>query len=427
MKYIKSFYFAVLITAYCLCTGCSQQNSPRKENLAAPALEQDFISSMGIYTFYAQQDSMRLFMPYTYMMNKYLDLAIGYINGDWNTVNLATPINMKQAEIDAYAVNNAYLEDEYLCSSDFDCFFDQLYDSLIVELNSYAIVQSRMAESIEISGTDSADYDYLDIMIPLGDNIYSKLDILYFHENHYLMPHEAFDEDVVIETAGCDCDCAPSYSPAREQTQPNKLSRASWRMLWLDDIRYRNYKNQCPHMTDLTGAMATWEAASNYAIHFREISDNGWNRFSWGIGCNYHVCLSKTTDNVGGYSTIGCSPWAEIQLHESNSTSGSCLHELGHTLGLEHELCRPDRDCYIDIDWNNIISGYKYAFDKNWCIASNFYGEFDFESIMMYHPWAFANDRSSPTITKKDGSIYTWSMGALSANDILYIQYLYHE
>lgn len=425
MKHLKYFYFAVLTSACCLGGSCSQQNSPRKENAYAPGLlEENIISSMGIYTFYAQQDSMRLFMPYTYMMNKYLDLAIGYINGDWNTVNLATPINMKQAEVDAYAVNNAYLENEYLCSSDFDCFFDQLYDSLIVELNSYAIVQSRMAESIEISGTDSADYDYLDIMIPLGDNIYSKLDILYFHENHYLMPHEAFDEDVVIETAGCDC--APSYSPAREQTQPNKLSRASWRMLWLDDIRYRNYKNQCPHMTDLTGAMATWEAASNYAIHFREISDNGWNRFTWGIGCNYHVCLSLSNDNSASNSTLGCVPWAMIHLSDYADT-GSCLHELGHTLGLIHEHCRPDRDCYIDIDWNSILSNYKHNFEKEWCTSATMYGIFDFESIMMYSSWAFSYDDVTPTMRKKDGSVFYANRDHLSDNDILYIKYLYHE
>lgn len=427
MKQTKFLCYVVFISSCFLCTNCSQHNSPRKENMTEHSQEQDIISSMGIYTYYARQDSMRMFMPYTYMMNKYLDLAIGYINGDWYNINLSMSITEKQAVIDAYAINNAYLEDEYLCSSDFDYFFEQLYDSLIVELNSFAIIQNRMVESRVISETDSADFDYFDMMIPIGDALYSKLDILYYYENQHLMPHEAFDEDEVIAIEGCDCNCTPNYSPSRQQNQPHKLSRASWRMLWLDDIRYRNYKNQCPHMTDLVEAMATWEEASNYAIHFREISDNGWNRFSWGIGCNYHICLSKTDDpNVGGNSTLGCIPWAIIHLGNA-ADYGTCLHELGHTLGLIHEQCRPDRDCYVDIDWNNIKSGYKHDFEKEWCVSADTYGDFDFESIMMYPDWAFSLDGSSPTITKKDGSSYVWNHTHLSINDKQYIQYLYHD
>lgn len=180
-------------------------------------------------------------------------------------------------------------------------------------------------------------------------------------------------------------------------------------------------------MTELRSAMAVWETASNYAIHFREINDNGWNRFSWGIGCNYHVCLSNTGDpNVAGNSSIGCVPWAMIQL-SINADDGSCLHELGHTLGLHHEHCRPDRDCYINIDWNSIKSGYEHNFEKEWCISVNMYGDFDFESIMMYGSQAFSFDGGiTPTMKKKDGSVFYANRDHLSASDIQYIQYLYH-
>ena len=58
MRHIKSWYYAVFISACCLCTGCSQHHSPRIENLATHASEQDIISSMGIYTYYARQVRM---------------------------------------------------------------------------------------------------------------------------------------------------------------------------------------------------------------------------------------------------------------------------------------------------------------------------------------------------------------------------------
>merc|ERR1712168_1096083 len=41
---------------------------------------------------------------------------------------------------------------------------------------------------------------------------------------------------------------------------------------------------------------------------------------------------------------------------------GTALHELGHTIGLNHEQCRNDRDRAIKVLYGNVQDRYKYAF-----------------------------------------------------------------
>ncbi len=53
------------------------------------------------------------------------------------------------------------------------------------------------------------------------------------------------------------------------------------------------------------------------------------------------------------------------------------------------------------------------------------YGDFDFNSIMLYDSYAFSNNGEA-TMTKKDGTTFEENRTKLSNNDIQYIQYLYH-
>ena len=74
------------------------------------------------------------------------------------------------------------------------------------------------------------------------------------------------------------------------------------------------------------------------------------------------------------------------------------MHELFHTLGIEHYHQRSDRDKYVKIHWENIKPDMHFAY----CKASNGkqsrYGvDYDFKSLMHYHG---GND-AQPTITPK--------------------------
>jgi hypothetical protein len=95
--------------------------------------------------------------------------------------------------------------------------------------------------------------------------------------------------------------------------------------------------------------------------------------------------------------------------------TGSVIHEIGHALGLVHEQSRIDRRKYLNINWSN-IEGSQFG---NFLPAffSKRYTRFDFDSIMLYGSYAFAKDPSIPTLTKKDGSVYTANRTALSERD----------
>ena len=405
---------------------CSQ-NEPDDKVVATPSRFK--VSTTNAYAYYAQRQNMKEMFPYSYMMNKYMDITLEYLYG-WESLYPSWDIQTKQLLIEEYVNEYPDLKFDPLCTTDLDCFFSDLYDSLSIELNSFAAVRTKIAESISISEIDSTEIDSTNLIILLGGVGYSKLEILNYIENQWLLPYEEFSvaEEISNTDLNCSCDCHPEYAPTINRNVHNRLNRYYLHSLWLSDIWYRNYKNQCPNINYMRQAMDEWEGASEDAIQFVEIEDNGWNRFTWGIGCSYHVCLSSTFDqNISGNSSIGAVPGASIHMGP-NAAKGSYLHELGHTLGLLHEHERPDRDCYINIDWDMIKSGYEYNFCKYPCFSVRMYGEFDFESIMMYGSYAFSIDYpNSPTMTNKDEGTFVANRNHLSPNDSLYIQYLYYN
>lgn len=110
-------------------------------------------------------------------------------------------------------------------------------------------------------------------------------------------------------------------------------------------------------------------------------------------------------------------PWCKQQIRVPNwCRAGSIIHEIGHALGMIHEHTRWDRGNYVKINWDNIKEDAKSNFYRFPLIFRS-YTRFDFGSIMMYGPYAFAIDGSKPTITKKDGSTYSVQRNGLSNYD----------
>ena len=67
------------------------------------------------------------------------------------------------------------------------------------------------------------------------------------------------------------------------------------------------------------------------------------------------------------------------------------VHEFIHAIGFLHEHVRPDRDSYVKIIKENIISGYESQFDR--ADGSKTFGvPYDGRSVMHYSRKAFSNN-----------------------------------
>ncbi len=98
-------------------------------------------------------------------------------------------------------------------------------------------------------------------------------------------------------------------------------------------------------------------------------------------------------EGYGNYSSVGMVGGMQ-ELSINTSTNYVIIHELIHALGCWHEHQRPDRDTYVQINWENIESGWEYAFEMVTGVTMT--GEYDFDSVMHYFQYAFRDPDCDP-------------------------------
>jgi parallel beta-helix repeat protein len=144
----------------------------------------------------------------------------------------------------------------------------------------------------------------------------------------------------------------------------------------------------------------------------------------WELACGIHfVPRSTETDYIlfkynpsGPNSVSGSQP----QLVQVNAlTRSQICHEMGHSLGLDHEHIRQDRDTRVTVNTANISSGNGFWFDIN--PTGVMQGVYDFESVMHFSRDLFSvSPGTLDTLTAKPGyERYQPRMGnfALSPGD----------
>merc|ERR1719474_2252139 len=86
---------------------------------------------------------------------------------------------------------------------------------------------------------------------------------------------------------------------------------------------------------------------------------------------------------------------------------GTILHEIGHSIGLDHEQNRPDRNSYVTINWDNIEKGQEYNFERRTSkTVDSLNTTYDYLSTMHYSRYAFGRYKHAVTIDTKNSYRY---------------------
>ena len=111
-----------------------------------------------------------------------------------------------------------------------------------------------------------------------------------------------------------------------------------------------------------------------------------------------------------------------VSLGSSCNKFSTYLHEIGHAIGFWHEQSRPDRNEYINVLTQNMMSGATSNFRIQEQINSLGVG-YDYNSIMHYSSTAFGGGRT--TIVANDPSIPVGGAVELSELDVMQANLLY--
>ncbi|MEZ4752463.1 MAG: M12 family metallopeptidase [Bdellovibrionota bacterium] len=115
-----------------------------------------------------------------------------------------------------------------------------------------------------------------------------------------------------------------------------------------------------------------------------------------------------------------------VQLADTCSAP-AILHEVMHALGFIHEHSRTDRDEYVKVNWDNIDPKFRMQFETvPEILMDPIKGTpFDYASIMLYPPNAFAKDKNKLTLESATAQMLNPANARLSNQDVERVGRLY--
>lgn len=134
-----------------------------------------------------------------------------------------------------------------------------------------------------------------------------------------------------------------------------------------------------------------------------------------------HYIKFQDTQSCASHVGMIGEPAQPIYLSDACSV-GSVIHEIGHAIGLFHEHTHPNRDSFVQINWDEIVNGKDINFKMQTANADS-YSAYDYGSIMHYGETFFSKS-GEPTIIVSDG-IEIGQREALSTLDITAVNNMY--
>ncbi|XP_043194755.1 blastula protease 10-like [Amphibalanus amphitrite] len=167
-------------------------------------------------------------------------------------------------------------------------------------------------------------------------------------------------------------------------------SRKGASNLWPGSIYYVITSSSSADRNIILSAINHWRSRSCLRFYERPESYNSGPhlRFIRSSGCWSYV--GRQERNTGQSISIG----------QGCNTLGIIAHEIGHAIGFWHEQSRRDRDSYISVLTENILSGKEHNFrvENN----ENALGvPYDLSSLMHYGGFSFSSN-GQPTIVTND-------------------------
>jgi len=162
--------------------------------------------------------------------------------------------------------------------------------------------------------------------------------------------------------------------------------------------------------------------ATDPSIFHVLISDNILSDGTGRSGCNSFVGYRRNDFADRGFQRLNVQ-----RLDENNLTCnviGIAIHELLHALGVLHEVSREDREEYVTVVFENIISGREGAFSQRISTSTDI-GTYDYGSVMHYRTTGFSRNGLPTIIPLQEPGVQIGQRVRMDEGDIETVNALY--